>query len=97
MSLIASVRSVMTEAEKTKTLYWLQRILREKETAVIGTPISHVDMAQRKVGYAARGEAEKAAAEAAEKAASKFGPEIEALRHAIALVEATVPIDARIG
>lgn len=70
-----------TTSSKTKHLFWLNRMRREREDAV--TAPSHETMARLGVSYDAR----RAKGDAAEKMHAKIGPEIEALTFAIAIVE----------
>lgn len=77
----------MTESEKTRTLFWLRRMLRERETTVQSP--SHENMAAAGISYGERAEREKAI----ERLKEKLGPEIEALTLAIRQVEAT-PVTA---
>lgn len=76
----------MTETEKTRTLFWLKRMLRDKE-AIVESP-SHERMAAAGVKYGDRLAREKAALQLRE----KHAPEIEALTNAIVAVEQTTPV-----
>jgi len=71
----------MNETEKTRTLFWLRRMLRDKE-ALVAAP-SHEQMAEAGITYGDRAEREKAV----ERMREKLTPEIEALTNAITAVE----------
>jgi len=70
----------MTDA-KTKALFWLKRMQREREDAVAAP--SHEAMARAGLSYDSRAAKEESVAKMRE----KVGPEIEALAFAIAIVE----------
>lgn len=71
----------MNEAEKNRTLFWLKRMLREREDAVQSP--SHEKMAAAGITYGDRAKRE----EAVERLKEKLGPEIDALTNAIKQVE----------
>lgn len=73
----------MTESEKSRTLFWLDRMLRERERTVEAP--SHESMATAGVTYGDRAERERAV----ERLREKIGPEIEALKNAITVVTAS--------